>query len=190
MTTPAPFAISPLTPATWPAFAALVEANGGIFGGCWCIGFHAERNAIGGYDARRATKEAMVLEGRTHHALVFHGDACLGWAQFGTPGELPAIKNRKVYDETLDILPDWRITCLFIDKNHRGKGVAKTAVEGALELIRKAGGGVVETYPQQTEGAKISSSFLYNGTRSLFESCGFKFVANKGKNHCIMRIIA
>jgi len=48
---------------------------------------------------------------------------------------------------------------------------------------------VVETYPQQTQGAKISSSFLYNGTRSLFESCGFEFITNKGKNHCIMRII-
>ena len=32
----------PLTPETWPDFAALVEANNGIWGGCWCMGFHAE----------------------------------------------------------------------------------------------------------------------------------------------------
>ena len=29
-----------LTPGTWDDFAALVEANNGVWGGCWCIGFH------------------------------------------------------------------------------------------------------------------------------------------------------
>ena len=28
--------------ATWPAFAALVEDNNGVFGGCWCMGFHED----------------------------------------------------------------------------------------------------------------------------------------------------
>jgi len=34
---------------TWAAFAALVERNNGIFGGCWCMGFHPEgaRSASG-----------------------------------------------------------------------------------------------------------------------------------------------
>jgi hypothetical protein len=30
-----------LTPETWDDFAALVERNNGVWGGCWCIGFHA-----------------------------------------------------------------------------------------------------------------------------------------------------
>ncbi len=36
------YRIKPLDESTWPAFAALVEANNGVFGGCWCIGFHPE----------------------------------------------------------------------------------------------------------------------------------------------------
>ena len=32
----------PLTPDTWADFAELVEANNGVWGGCWCIGFHPE----------------------------------------------------------------------------------------------------------------------------------------------------
>ena len=32
----------PLSPDTWDDFAALVEANNGVWGGCWCMGFHAE----------------------------------------------------------------------------------------------------------------------------------------------------
>jgi hypothetical protein len=36
------FDVRPLDESTWPAFAALVERNNGIFGGCWCMGVHPE----------------------------------------------------------------------------------------------------------------------------------------------------
>ena len=34
---------------------------------------------------------------------------------------------------------------------------------------------------------KVSASFLYNGTRSLFEQAGFTHIRHKGKNHTVMR---
>jgi len=40
-------------------------------------------------------------------------------------------------------------------------------------------------YKQQ--GKRTSGSFLYNGTRSLFEQAGFSYERPKGKNHCVMR---
>jgi hypothetical protein len=55
-----------------------------------------------------------------------------------------------------------------------------------LELIAQAGGGVVEAYPQDTEGKQITASFLYSVTRSLFEDTGFTYDRPKGKNHCVM----
>ena len=36
-------------------------------------------------------------------------------------------------------------------------------------------------------GTKVSASFLYNGTRTLFEQAGFEYDRPKGKNHCVMR---
>ncbi len=36
------YSVRPLDESTWPAFAALVERNNGVFGGCWCMGFHRE----------------------------------------------------------------------------------------------------------------------------------------------------
>ena len=44
-----------------------------------------------------------------------------------------------------------------------------------------------EAYPQDTQGKKTSASFLYNGTRSLFERAGFDYERPKGKSHCVMR---
>jgi hypothetical protein len=84
-------------------------------------------------------------------------------------------------------LPDYRLTCFFVDREHRREGVAAVALGGALDLIAGAGGGVVEAYPQDTAGRKISASFLYNGTRSMFEKAGFDYERPKGKNHCVMR---
>ena len=46
---------------------------------------------------------------------------------------------------------------------------------------------MVEAYPQDTNGQKVSASFLYNATRSLFEQAGFSYLRSKGKNHCVMR---
>ena len=77
--------------------------------------------------------------------------------------------------------------CFFVDRNHRRSGVAGAALDGALDLIAQAGGGVVEAYPQDTRGKKTSASFLYNGTRSLFERAGFDYERPKGKSHCVMR---
>src|SRR5262249_43047261 len=85
-------------------------------------------------------------------------------------------------------LPDYRITCIFVDRDYRRTGVAGVALRGAVELIAKQGGGVVEGYPQDLpEGKRISAKFLYNVTRSLYEQTGFRYDRPKGKNHCGMR---
>lgn len=169
------FSVKPLDTTTWPAFARLVEAHNGVWGGCWCMGFHAKGEGWGkSADLNRKEKECLVREGRAHAALVFDGTDCVGWCQFGSPQELPRIKNRRAYLATDPTLPDWRITCFFSGKGYRGKGVAAIALEGALAEIEQLGGGRVEAYPDDTAGRKRSGSFLFNGALSMFEKNGFK----------------
>src|SRR3954447_4789906 len=136
----------PLDETTWPDFARLVERNNGVWGGCWCMGFHEEGVGRKGHtvEGNRAAKEGRVREGRAHAALVYDGETCVGWCQFGSPEELPRIKRRKAYEEGLKDLPDWRITCFFVDSRRRRAGVAETALHGALEEIARLGGGTVE----------------------------------------------
>jgi hypothetical protein len=176
-----------LSPRTWDAYAALAERHNGVWGGCWCTYFHTMANEKT-FDAasNRALKQRLVEEGRAHAALVFDGELAVGWLQYGTPAELPNIYHRKEYEAGLDRLPDYRMTCFFTDRNYRRQQVSAVALRGALDLIAQAGGGLVEAYPQDTAGKKITASFLYNGTRSLFEQAGFSYDRPKGKNHCVM----
>jgi len=187
-TTVSEYTIKPLGPDTWEAFAQLAERHNGVWNGCWCTWFHtAHADKTFTAEDNRALKERLVCQGRAHAALVFDGDMAVAWCEYGTPEELPNIYHRKEYEAGLDQLPDYRLTCFFVDRGHRRKGVAAVALRGALDLIAQAGGGVVEAYPQDTQGKKVSGSFLYNGTRTLFEKAGFIYERSKGKNHSVMR---
>lgn len=186
------YTIKALGPDTWDAFAALAEKHNGVWGGCWCTWFHRGIGRDFGKDPRgaegnHAWKESLVREGRAHAALVCDGDVAVAWCQYGPPAELPHIKYRKECEADFDEVPQYRLTCMFVDRDYRRTGVAAVAVQGALDLIAQAGGGLVETYPQDTQGEKTSSSYLYNGTRALFEKAGFSYERPVGKHHCVMR---
>jgi hypothetical protein len=181
------YTISALRPDTWEAFAELAERHNGVFGGCWCTWFHtmpSEKTRT--YDGNRSLKKRLVREGRAHAALVMDGDEAVAWCQYGAPQELPNIYHRKQYEAELDVMPDYRITCIFVDKRYRRQKMSRLALEGALRLIREAGGGVVEGYPHDNDGKKVA--VLYNGTRKLFEEAGFGYVRPKGMRNCVMRI--
>lgn len=182
------FTIKRLDKTTWPGFAALVERHGGIFGGCWCLSFHAEGKPGGlSVAARCAAKEKRVREGNAHAALVYDGELCVGWCQFGSPDELPRIKNRKTYEEGLTALPAWRITCFFIDKAYRRQGVAVAALAGAIDQIARLGGGIVEAYPEDVQGRATSPTFLHAGTLQMFERAGFERDRKIGKNKWVVK---
>ena len=110
----------------------------------------------------------------------------MGWCQFGSPEELPLIKFGRAYRSVPSTPPDWRITCFFVDKEYRGKGVAAAALKGALRDIARLGGGTVESYPEAVDGRSVSGSFLHNATASMFERQGFRRTRRLGKNHWVV----
>ncbi len=177
------YSIRALDPSTWPAFAALVERNNGIFGGCWCVGFHPE-GLTASAAVNRERKLQRVQAGTTHAALVFEGDDCVGWCQFGAPSELPRIKNRKAYEQGLTTAPDWRIACCFVGKGHRRQGVWSAGLAGALDLIAGLGGGRVEAYPE--DAASVPAGFLYHGVLSTYEKFGFTRERKIGKHRWVV----
>jgi GNAT superfamily N-acetyltransferase len=186
-TTPADYRIAPLDMATWNAFAALTAKHNGIFGGCWCTAFHP-RAGREDFSDGQSRKRDLVERGDAHAALVMDGDVAVGWCQFGSPEELPEIYHRKEYAEAFEEAPQYRLTCFFVDRDHRRDGVAKIALQGALDLIAAEGGGVVEGYPvTRVPGKKISSSFLFSGTREMFELAGFDEVRPLGTKRTVMR---
>ncbi len=179
----AQYTVGPLEAATWDAFADLVERNNGIYGGCWCIGHHVEYQR--GVSDPRTLKEELVRAGRAHAALVFDDGIAQGWCQYGGTEELD-LKHGREYRKDPPPEARWRITCIFVDKRHRGQGIARAALEGALAEIAAAGGGLVEAISETTKGREAQGRFLFSGTVELFEELGFARIRQVGKHAWIV----
>ena len=182
--------VRPLDANTRPDFARLVERHHGVWGGCWCMGFHPEMSRTSA-DPNRVEKERRVRADRPHAALVYDGADCVGWCQFGSAAELPGIKYRRQYDDVATAPPDWRITCFFVDRRRRGRGIAAAALAGALNEIARRGGGTVESCPEELDGWEVSKAlpYMHGGPVAMFERHGFARVCRLGKHHLLMKAI-
>jgi GNAT superfamily N-acetyltransferase len=135
------------------------------------------------YERNRRDKRSLVGKGRSHGVLVYCNGQPVGWCQFGPKEELPRIDRRRGYHPVEE--GSWRITCIFVARDHRRLGIAREAVRAAVEEMRVGGVRSVEAYP--VHGYR-SASLLWSGTPALFETFGFSRAASLGKSSSIYRL--
>jgi GNAT superfamily N-acetyltransferase len=180
------YSVTELRPESWLDFERVVEKHHGIWGGCWCITFHlASRGSDRTVEQNHSEKEELVRANRSPAALVYDGADIAGWCQFGPPAELPA--RMSGYRNLSLGLPDWRVTCFFVDRDHRRRGVAKAALAGALRMIATRGGGTVDGDPNDSHGRSTSGSLLWSGTASMFAEAGYRPIGALGPSKSVMR---
>jgi GNAT superfamily N-acetyltransferase len=180
-----------LTPATWPDFERMFAKHKGCSGGCWCV-FHicpsGEFNRLG-RDGRKERHHAMLEAGRTSGVICYLDEIPVGWCQFGPAESFEQINRGKAYRqyrESDDVQPDWRITCVFVDKDYRRLGLARKVLSEAMTAIANQGGGIVEAYPMEVPGVARPQ---YTGSVAMYEREGFENISPLGKNHFLMRKI-
>ncbi len=96
-----------------------------------------------------AAVKTLVDEGQAHGILVYADDDPVGWCHFGRPDELPVPSEESVTGMTYarEASTDWVITCFTTRMDHRRQGVARTALNAAVEAIQRRGGGWIEGVP-------------------------------------------
>lgn len=180
-----------LSETTWPAFEKLFARYGGVQAGCWCMFYHRSgpnhaASETERQEANRRDHRALVREGRGRGVVVYEDGEPVGWCQFGRADDLPRVAGgRKYRSLALGDAPPrlWRITCFFVDKGSRRRGVAKVALHAALGAIARAGGGVVEAFPVTHPGAVA----VWFGSVSMFRREGFREVAPFGASQRLVR---
>jgi ribosomal protein S18 acetylase RimI-like enzyme len=135
----------------------------------------------------RIDKRNFVKSGYAHGIIVYDNGLPVGWCQYGEKKELPRLDSGRNYKKLK--LPDsgedkvWRITCFFIDNEHRRKGISKIALKAALRSIQDKGGGIVESYP----ATHMRAVAIWFGTVSMFRTEGFSKIAQLGRSNYVMR---
>lgn len=179
-----------MSPNTWQDFERMFQRHKGC-GGCWCT-YHIcsypdfERMK---WDERREAHQKMVDAGVVTGVVCYLDDEPVGWCQFG-PARLFEHTDRKrtyrSFDKSNKLKPDWRITCVFVDKSYRGQGLARRVLAEGISAIKRQGGGVTEAFPFVIPDKKIPE---YTGSVEMYQAEGFEEVAKLGRHIVLMRAV-
>lgn len=196
--------IRPLTPDLWPALEDLFGPNGAV-SGCWCMYWrlgsgYAKREATKNRsDFRKRVNDGQKGNGRPPGLLAFARDdrnaknrgdeIAVGWCQVTPRRELTWLdqKSKVKHDDGDTAMNEaiWSVSCFYIRKGWRKKGVMTALIEAAVKAARKAGAPALEAYPLNP-GKTPSAS--YTGYTTSFRRAGFKTVAKPGAARETMRL--
>ncbi len=181
------FDFHPLTPDRWQDFERLFGPRGAC-GGCWCMWFRLTRrefDAGKGEGNRRAMAE-LVAEDRVPGILAYDGEEPVGWCSVAPRQEFPRLERSRILAK-VDDEPVWSVVCLFVPREHRGRGIATRLLEAAAEHVRSSGGRIVEGYAIQPKMDRLPDAFAYHGPAAAFVAAGFEEVARRSPTRPIMR---
>ncbi|HVN54381.1 MAG TPA: GNAT family N-acetyltransferase [Anaerolineaceae bacterium] len=179
--------VLPLTPERWPDLEALFGAKGAV-GGCWCMWWRiprAEYNRQVGEGNRRLFK-GIVERGEEPGLLAYQDDHPVGWCAVAPRETFPGLENSRIM-KRVDEQPVWSITCFFIPRPYRRRGIMLRLVQEAVKFARERGAAIVEAYPHEPRDETVPGEFVFTGLASAFRSAGFIEVARRSETRPLMR---
>ncbi len=147
---------------------------------CWCLSHRLDsktnRELVGPARGEYVWKlcSRMVAPG----VLAYEDDEVVGWAAVAPRSELPFARSTKI--SHVDHLPVWSVWCIRVPPGHRGGGISRALLDGAVAYVRSQRAPAIEGYPVDNEGEKVDLTMAYVGTRTLFERAGFTKAADTG----------
>ena len=98
-----------------------------------------------------------------------------GWCGFGVRQLMGRLVRSRTIPQ-IDDIPAWSIFCFVVRTGYRRQGLAKMLLDGVVDYGRRLGAPALEAYPIDPQGKRVSTSFAYVGTVSMFEAAGFEKV--------------
>lgn len=171
----------------WKDFEDLFGQRGAC-GGCWCMSWRLKKSVFEsqkGEGNRRAMKE-LVEDGEVTGIIAYLENKPVAWCAVAPREQYPRLENSRVLSR-LDDKPVWSITCLFIAKSFRRKGISSLLLKGVIEYCRKEGVKIIEAYPIIPYADSIPDAFAWTGILSSYKKAGFKEAGRRSKSRPIMR---
>ncbi|HKQ62266.1 MAG TPA: GNAT family N-acetyltransferase, partial [Candidatus Polarisedimenticolaceae bacterium] len=86
----------------------------------------------------------------------------------------------------VDAAPVWSVSCLFVARAHRRRGISVGLLRAARRHAARHGALLVEGYPVDPRG-RAPDAFVWTGLASAFRQAGFTEVARRSPTRPIMR---
>jgi GNAT superfamily N-acetyltransferase len=176
----------PLTRRTWPSLETLFGANKTV-GGCWCAWYLRDNKDVqaGWGDGNKAFLHALVRADEPLGVLAID-EQPVGWVAVAPRSLYPRLDRSDI--SASDAGPHaWAVTCFFVHRTARRRGLGHTLLAAAVEFARERGARVVEAFPVDTDGSRRPSGDLYHGTLAMFLAGGFTLVERRGVRRALVR---
>jgi GNAT superfamily N-acetyltransferase len=184
---PLTLAFHPLTPERWPDLEALFGPRGAC-GGCWCMWWRVPRSAFGQGkgEGNKRTLRALVESGAAPGILAYDGERPIGWCAVEPREAYPALERSRIL-RRVDDAPVWSVTCFFVARGYRRRGVTVQLLEHAVAYVRERGAQIIEGYPVEPKAGATADVYAFTGTAAAFRRAGFVEVARRSETRPIMR---
>ena len=170
--------VEPATLERFDDVAAILGPKNPASSVCWCLSHRLDsktnRSLVG--PARGEYVRELCARDVAPGVLAYCGETVVGWAAVAPRAELPFARSTKI--PHVDDLPVWSVWCIRVRPGHRGKGISKALLEGAVDYARTKGAPAVEGYPVDNAGQRVDLTMAYVGLRSVFEAAGFTKAAD------------
>jgi GNAT superfamily N-acetyltransferase len=178
----------PLTQKLWRDFELLFGKHGAC-GGCWCMYWKLRGKAFteNTGNATRQMQKAVVDSKIVPGLLAYSEGYPVGWIAVEPRCAYPKLAHSRIL-KPVDDQEVWSITCFFVEKKHRHKGITVELLKAAVEYVKGQGGKIVEGYPVDAQQSQ-ADVFVYTGTASAFKQAGFKEVARNSPTRPIFRYL-
>ncbi len=179
------FAWHPLTLDRWQDLISLFGQNGAC-GGCWCMFWRLSRKEfVAGKGAVNEANFQTIIQVASPGILIYHDANPIGWCAVAPREEYPFLARSRIM-APVDDKPVWSVSCFFVRKDWRKKGIGVRLLKAAVEFARDKGAHVLEGYPTES-GKQAADPFVWTGLASMFKKEGFKEVARRSSTRPIFR---
>lgn len=145
----------------------------------------AKEYSAGKGAGNRAAFRRIVKRGDEPGILAYADGEPVGWCAVAPRAVYPRLARSRVL-APLDDVPVWSISCLFVARPWRRRGVSAALIEAAVAHARSRGAKVVEAYPVDPAGTQ-PDAFVWTGIASAYAGAGFREAARRSPTRPIMR---
>jgi GNAT superfamily N-acetyltransferase len=178
--------IVPLTSDRWSDFEQLFGENGAC-AGCWCMWPRMGQTA---WMAEKGTgtkkkMKAIVKKGPAPGLLAYANGEPVGWCALAPREHYSRLARSRIF-APIDDEAVWSITCFFVRRDWRRRGVTTALLKEAARWVGTQGGRLLEGYPFDTDKDQ-PDTFVHYGLMPAFVKAGFREVARRSTHRPIMR---